>query len=607
MAFLLSAQSVSRSHGARTLFQGLTIGVEDGERLGVIGPNGSGKSTLLRLLAGEDTPDSGVVSSRRGLRRAYVAQEDALPAGATISEALMTALAGQTLTDYERDARLRKSAALWGLTEPEQVVETLSGGWRKRLCLAQAWISGPDLTLLDEPTNGLDLEAIHRLETAILDAPFAVVLVSHDRTLLERVCTRIVEINQVYPEGTLSVSGHYSDFLIRREEFLAGQLHQQQALASRVRREVEWLRQGAPARSTKEGARIRAAGEMMKDLSEVQARNRSLRTASLALESSGRRSRELVTGDGLAKTLGSKPLFSKLELTLGAGTKLGLVGPNGSGKTTLLRLLAGELEPDRGKLRRLDGLRVAYFDQHRAGIDRATPLRAVLAPAGDHVIYRNQSIHLHAWAKRFLFGIGQLDLPLASLSGGEQARAILARFMLQPADLLLLDEPTNDLDIPTLEVLEENLREFGGALVLSTHDRMLLDSVCEELLVLDGRGHAQYVADTHQWEALSRRSVAPAAQSARPAPTPAAATEAKPGPPVGGLTLSERREYSRLEERIAALEAEIEALKQRMLEPAVASDAALLQQLWQEEQDQSARLTGMYERWTELAERAEGG
>jgi ATP-binding cassette subfamily F protein uup len=305
----------------------------------------------------------------------------------------------------------------------------------------------------------------------------------------------------------------------------------------------------------------------------------------------------LVTGEGLAKKLGERTCFTGLDILLGRGTKLGLVGPNGSGKTTLLRLLAGELEPDAGKIKRLDGLRIAYFDQSRRRIDPDTSLRDTLSPAGDHVIYRGQSIHLHAWAKRFLFGQGQLDMPLRLLSGGERARAILARFMLEPADLLLLDEPTNDLDIPTLEVLEENLREFPGGVVVSTHDRMLLDAVCEELLVLDGRGKAHYVADARQWEALSRR-LAPAAVVT---PPPAAK---KPAAPTGGLTLVERREYSRLEERIAAAEQQIEQRTHQMSEPEVAADAARLQQLWKEDEEQNARLLEMYARWEELAERA---
>ncbi|MBW3623370.1 MAG: ABC-F family ATP-binding cassette domain-containing protein [Armatimonadetes bacterium] len=606
MAFLLSCQEITKSYGARPLFQGITLGIDEGERMGLLGPNGSGKSTLLRLMAGEERPDSGILSGRRGLRLGYLPQEDLFAPGVRVDGVLAEALTGEPLDDGERERKIDAMLARMGFAQRDAPVETLSGGWKKRLALARELISEPDLLLLDEPTNHLDLDGIRWLEDLLRRAPFAFVLVSHDRYFLENVTRRIVELNRAYPEGYLSVVGAYSDFLLKKEEFLHAQSRQQQVLESRVRREVEWLRRGPQGRQTKSSARIQEAGRLMGDLDEVRFRNAQNRTAGLDFNASGRKTKELLVLKGVEKGRGGKVLFSGLDLTLSPGVRLGLVGPNGGGKTTLLQLLNGEIEPDRGTIRQAEGLQTVYFDQDREQLDLRMTLRNALAPEGDTVRYQGKSLHVVAWAKRFLFREEQLEMPLGQLSGGEQARVLIARLMLRPADLLLLDEPTNDLDIPTLEVLEESLLEFPGAVALVTHDRFLLDRVATEVLGIDGEGRAGFFADVHQWEAWRDRQASADAATERAVKKVAAV----PPPPRVALTSSERREWNTIEGKIEAAEAEVQALQARMEDPEVASDHEKLGECWAELQHAQQREADLYARWELLEAKkkaAEGG
>lgn len=608
MAYILSGQNVCKSFGGRPLFTDITIGISDGERLGLLGPNGAGKSTLLRILAGLETVDSGNVSARRSLRLAYLAQDPVFPEGLSVEDVLNEALLEQPLDEIERSVRVSSMISRVRFPDSTQAAAKLSGGWRKRLAIARELIREPDLLLMDEPTNHLDLEGIRWLEELLKTAPFAFVMVSHDRYFLENVTNRVVELNRAYPEGYFSSSGNYSDFLTHREEFLQGQLHHQEALESRARREVDWLRSNAQARSTKQQARIRDAGKLLDNLAEVRFRNSQNKSANVQFNASGRKTRDLITTKGLCKSLGGRPLFKDVDLSLSPRTRLGLLGANGSGKTTLLRVLAGEIEPDAGEIRRAEGLRVVYFDQNRQQLERSTPLKEALSPTGDTVIYRGASVHVVAWAKRFLFRTEQLELPVGLLSGGEQARVLMAQMMLQPADLLILDEPTNDLDIPTLEVLEESLNDFAGALVLVTHDRYLLDRVTTEVLALDAKGGNYLLADYRQWEDLEDRMEAQAQQpAARAAAAKAAAAKAASAPAVA-LTTAERRELGDMDAKIEAAEAEVERLQQRMSDPGVVADHVKLQECWDQVLAAQAKSAALYARWEELeAKKAQSG
>ena len=351
----------------------------------------------------------------------------------------------------------------------------------------------PDVLLLDEPTNHLDLAGIEWLEGVLASSPFACVVISHDRYFLENVATQMAELNRAYPGGLLRVSGNYSEFLETKQEFLAAQSRRQEALENRVRIEKEWLRRGPKARTTKSKARIDRANELIGELADLGSRMQT-RSAGIDFNATDRQTKRLVVLEDVDYSAGDKKLFNGLNFVITAGMRVGLVGPNGSGKTTLLRLLSGELKEDAGSIQRANALRVVYFEQNRQ-MDESLTLRRALAPESDSVIYQDRVIHVASWAARFLFTGEQLNQPVSRLSGGEKARVLIANLMLQPADLLLLDEPTNDLDIATLEILEESLLEYPGALVLVTHDRYMLDRISNVVLGLDGLGGAERFAD----------------------------------------------------------------------------------------------------------------
>lgn len=592
MALVLNCQSLAKRFGLRTVFENVSLSVFDGDRVGLIGPNGAGKSTLLGILAQRDTPDEGTVSLRKQARVAYVRQEESFPAGLTVAEVLERALP-PNLEEADRLARLAEGLGRGGFTRGDQPVAELSGGWRKRLAIAEALMAEPDLLLLDEPTNHLDVAGILWLEALLTGARFASLTVSHDRYFLENVATHMIEINRAYPDGAFQTKGNYSEFLERREEFLQAQARQREALATLVRREIEWLRRGPKARTTKSRARIESAGRLMAELADAQARSAS-GSAAIDFLATGRKTRRLLALHGVSKQLGGRFLFRNLSFVLGPGTRLGLLGPNGCGKTTLLRLLNGEAAPEAGEIERADLLKVVYFDQDRRTLDPAQSLRRALCPEGDTVLYRERPLHVHGWAKRFLFRPEQLEQPVSSLSGGEQARLLIARLMLQPADLLLLDEPTNDLDIPTLEVLEESLLDFPGALVLVTHDRYLLDRVSTALLALDGQGGGEFFADFSQWEQ---------AQAARRVPKPkeSAPIRAPAGTPTKRkLSYLEAREYEQMEARIVDAEAELAVREARLEAPDIVSDPRALERAYRAFEEAKAAVDLLYARWAEL-------
>ncbi|HUY87398.1 MAG TPA: ABC-F family ATP-binding cassette domain-containing protein [Pirellulales bacterium] len=594
MSLLLSCQSLSKSFGARTLFEDISLELTDGERLAMIGPNGSGKSTLLKILAGDLEADHGSCTRRKGLRVGYLPQEDQFPPGSTVASVLERALEEQGLEEYQRQTQVGITLGKFEFADPRAAAETLSGGWRKRLALARELIRQPDLLLLDEPTNHLDLEGVLWLEKLLASASFAFVLVSHDRYLLENAANRVVELSRAYPQGYFRAAGAYSEFLIKREEFLAAQSRQQEALANQVRREIEWLRRGPQARTGKSQSRIDRAAGMMANLSELREQNAQGKRVEIDFAGSGRTANKLLTAIDLEMGFGGRTLFSQASFTLSPGDRLGLIGANGSGKTTLLRILTEQLQPERGRLERAGRLSVVWFDQNRQQIDRNLTLRQALCAHGDTVFFQGSPVHVVAWAKRFLFRTEQLDTLVSKLSGGEQARILIANLMLQPADILLLDEPTNDLDIPSLEVLEESLSQFPGAIVLITHDRYLLDRLSTMVLGLDGRGGAHMYADYQQWLAAQERArtAQPPAEKPR---KPAALAREKPVK----LSYHEQRELAGIQDRIGAAERRVETLQQ---EAAALGDADYKQLTAKTSELHEAMqsVDELYRRWEEL-------
>jgi ABC transport system ATP-binding/permease protein len=594
MALLESCTGLSKSFGSRVLFTGIALGISEGERLGLIGPNGAGKSTLLKILAGRLDSDEGSVSLRRNTRVGYVPQQTEFPEGKTATEIISGAIADERLEDAERASRINMTLGRAGFINGDVRADSLSGGWQRRLAIARELAANPDVLFLDEPTNHLDIEGILWLEKLLINAPFASVVVSHDRYFLDNVVSGMAEIDRAYPEGIFRVPGNYSRFLEKKEEFLLAQSSRQESLANIVRREVEWLRRGAKARTGKSRARTDEAGRLIGELSDLERRT-AKGVARIDFTATDRRTKRLISVEGIAKSLGGRALFNGLSFTLSPGVRLGLLGLNGTGKTTLLRTLAGETQPDSGRVEFADALRIVYFDQARERLDPTQTLREGLGGHGDHVIFRGQPIHVAGWAKRFLFDAGQLDRPISSLSGGEQARVLIARLMLQPADVLLLDEPTNDLDITTLEVLEESLTDFPGALVLVTHDRFMLDRVSTAVLGLDGQGGAQIFADYWQWEQAQTTPKPSKAEKAAAAKT-ASASKKK-------LSYLEAREWEGMEARILEAEQALEAIRAEMHSPEVVSDGVRLHQCYQRLQEAEAEVATFYSRWAELEEK----
>jgi ATP-binding cassette subfamily F protein uup len=597
---IISAQGLSKRYGAAPLFQNISFTVSEGDRIGVIGPNGSGKSTLLEMLLGRVKPDSGDVAIRKGTRLSYVAQISDFAAGVTIRMVIESALERAAVPDGERASRFAETLGRAGFTDLDEQAATLSGGWRKRLAIAEALVQAPDILLLDEPTNHLDLAGIQWLETLLQSAPFACVVVSHDRYFLENVVNEMVELNRIYEDGALRVHGNYSAFLEAEEAYLHAQKKRQESLENRVHTELEWLRRGPKARATKAKARIDKAQEMIGDLAEMKARSRTA-SAEIDFSATNRKTKQLITLERVSYGIGSRALFKDIHFSVTSGMRIGLVGPNGSGKTTLLRLLRGDLKPESGKIRRADGLRIVYFDQNRE-LDPDITLRRALAPDSDAVIYQERVIHVASWAERFLFSSENLNQRVGRLSGGERARVLIAQLMLQPADVLLLDEPTNDLDIPTLEILEESLLEYSGALVLVTHDRFMLDRVSTVVLGLDGLGSAERFADYSQWDAwqrlqLAKAKLAAAASSARPR----VITDPIQASPSGKkLSYKEAREFANMEDRIAEAEQELHAKQAALGDPQVMGDRIRLQGALSEMEEARKAVDHLYARWSEL-------
>jgi len=600
MATLLTTQAISKHFGTRKIFDNLSISFNDGEHVGFLGPNGAGKTTFLKILAGLLHADGGEVNKRRFARIAFLPQEDRFRPGVTVETALAAAIADQPLEQHEQETQVNIILSKFGFDDVHRLVEELSGGWRKRLALAREVIQRPDLLLLDEPTNHLDLEGIQWLEEMLLGVPFAFLVISHDRYFLERVTDRVVELNPIYPEGYFSVSGSYSVFLEKRAEFLDAQQAQQVTLANIVRREAAFLKSNSKAQRTKSKVRIEEAYRLKDELRDLKHRNAQTTTAGINFESTGRGSKKLLEAKGLAKTLGNKLLFKDVSLLLSPGTRLGLLGSNGSGKTTLIRVLTGNLPPDEGIVVPAENLRVVVFDQMREELPRDMSLRQALAGRDDHVSFRGRNIHISSWAKQFLFRVDQLDMPVGELSGGEQARILIARLMLRPADLLILDEPTNDLDIATLDVLEESLCGFPGAIVLVTHDRFMLDRVCTEILGLDGDGRVGRYGDCAQWQAAqARRALGKDEIVAKPK-----SKKAKAKVDQTGLTASEQKELKEMEATIQEADERVETCVRAMEDPKVAGDHVEAQKSWEELEAAKNRVKALYARWEELEAKA---
>lgn len=595
---LLNCESIAKNFGTKKLFTDLSFSIFKEDHIGLIGPNGSGKSTLLKILAGLESADDGLVSARKGLKIGYVPQtcefEDRVP-----FDILLESIHHRSeLPDYEKERLVRTWMSKLGFSGSESSAAKLSGGWKKRLMIVKIMLSEPELLLLDEPTNHLDLEGIIWLEKFLKSEAPTYLLISHDRYFLKHATNRVIELDTAYPKGLFTIDGSYTIFLEKKEEFLQGQLQQERSIYSKVRRETEWLRSNPKARTTKSRSRIDQAHELLEDFSDIRKRNKQ-QTAAIEFVASERDTRKLLVAKNVGKELGGRALFNNLDFTLSPGTRMGLMGPNGSGKTTMLRLLADELAQDSGTIKRAEALKTVYFDQHRAKLPDDITLRNALSPTGDYIQFRGQTVHVNGWCKRFLFSPDRLDSPIGNLSGGERARISIANLMLQPADLLLLDEPTNDLDIPTLETLEINLLDFPGAVVLITHDRFMLDRICNVFLSLGDPQCTELYADYAQWEAANAKS---ATQTAG-AKSKVTKEESRAAAPKSKLSYMEKREYEQIEGKIQKLEEEVRELTQLLESPEVAQNTAELNRICSAINLAETQVEQLYLRWEELEQR----
>jgi ABC transport system ATP-binding/permease protein len=607
MAILVTARNLSKSFGSRPLFDGVSFTLAEGERVGLIGPNGAGKTTLLRILAGAEAPDAGDVSPRRGLRVGHLEQVPSFSPGLTVRQAVLEGaphVADPELTwraAGRADELLSRLDLTGAQAGADASVDRLSGGWRKRVALARELLREPDLLLLDEPTNHLDVDSILWLEKLLAGARFATVTITHDRLFLQRVANRILELDRRNAGGLLSVDADYATFVERKADLMAAQEQRESSLRNTLRRETEWLRRGAPARSTKQQARIQRAGALSDEVDELGDRN-VVRTAGIDFVGTGKNPRRLIETRGIAKAYGDRCIFRDVDLFIGPGSRLGLIGPNGCGKSTLLRVLVGQEAPDTGDILRADGIEVAYFEQHREALDPAQTVVDTLCPGGDHVTFRGARIHVSGYLARFLFRVEHHALKVGQLSGGEQSRLALARLMLRPANLLVLDEPTNDLDLATLDILEESLLGFDGAVLLVTHDRYFLDRVTTKLLAFHTapgeQGRITPLVGLAQWESWYVDQVAAANATAKA--KPAVATPALAQGQRRKLSYKDQRDFDTIEERIAEVEARLGVLQAEQSSPEVASNAGRLVELEGAIAAARAEVDALYQRWSEL-------
>ncbi len=602
MAILVNAHGLTKAYGARPLFSGLSFSVESGQRIGLIGPNGSGKSTLLNIIAGRNTPDEGTLSLQRGLKISFLEQVPIFADGATVLSTVMEG--SHDPHEWEEIAKAQEILSKLSLQETaniseETLIQDLSGGWRKRVALARELMRNPDLLLLDEPTNHLDVESILWLEELLAGSRFATITITHDRVFLQRVSNRILELDRRNPGGLLSVQGDYAKYLELKTEHMRSQEQQEVKLKNTLRREMEWLRRGAKARTTKQQARIQRAGELQEDVAELEYRNK-VQNLRLDFQGMEKNPKKLVEAIGIQKNYDKKVVVPKTDVLLTPKSRVALLGPNGCGKSTLVRMLVRAEKPDAGTVFHSDQLKISYFEQHRDSLDPEATLLKSLCPRGDYVDYQGTRVHIRSYLDRFNFRTEQHEIPVARLSGGEQSRLLIAKLMLQEANLLVMDEPTNDLDLQTLDVLAEVLQEFKGAVLLVTHDRYFLSQVANLILAFGMNAKGEKVIEPfsvlEHWEAWHENQPVLKQEKAVERAAPEKTDKSK----KKKLSYKDQRELDGMEEAIKAAETRLAELTEAGNDPKHASNAKKLAELASEMSKAQAEVDRLYARWAEL-------
>ncbi|AOU91519.1 ATP-binding cassette domain-containing protein [Achromobacter ruhlandii] len=606
LATLITLTDIQLAYGHHPLLDHADFAIQAGERIGLIGRNGAGKSSLLRLLDGRTVPDDGDIARSSGLRVATVEQEPELDENATVFDVVCNVDGDHE--DWQRPSRVRAMLEKLGLPADAQIAG-LSGGTRKRVALARALVEEPDLLLLDEPTNHLDFDGIAWLEEMLRTWKGAAVIITHDRRFLDSVATRIVELDR---GRLLSFPGNFSQWQERKAQWLESERLEQARFDKLLAQEEVWIRKGVEARRTRNEGRVRRLERLRVERAE---RRERVGDVSLAL-AEGQRSGKLVAElEHVGKRFGDKVVVDDYSTTILRGDRIGIIGPNGAGKTTLLKLILGEMQPDSGKTRMGTNVSVAYFDQMRAQLDENATLVDIISPGSEWVEIGGTRKHVMSYLGDFLFSPARAGSPVRSLSGGERARLLLARLFARPANVLVLDEPTNDLDIETLELLEELLQEYSGTVLLVSHDRAFLNNVVTQTIAYEGNGHwRDYVGGYDEWVAQ------------RPAPTPAAAAEedaakaaraadeaaarakaAKPKPARAAKMNSwELRELEGLPDAIAALEAQQAELAGKLADGSLYRDApAEVERINSELAKLESELEEKFARWELLEARRE--
>ena len=631
---LLRLKNVGLAFGGAPLFESLDFGIERGERVCLIGRNGEGKSTLMKVMAGEVTPDIGERQLGQGVVVARLDQEVPVGLSGSVFDVVADGVdeLGELIKQYhhasvqvaadpseanlERLSRVQhalEAASAWDLEqrveatlsrlslEADTDFDALSGGRKRRVMLARALVRAPDLLLLDEPTNHLDIDSIDWLERFLAEWSGALVFVTHDRAFLRRLATRIVELDR----GRLTDwPGDYDNYLRRCDERANAEEKQNARFDKKLRQEEAWIRQGIKARRTRNEGRVRQLEVMRTALRERRA---GQGTARVVLQEAERSGRLVIDADSISYRWDEKPVVRELSATILRGDRVGIIGPNGAGKTTLLNLLLGRLRPDSGRVRLGTNLEVAYFDQLRAGLDPDSSVRDNVGGGSDKVTVNGQARHVISYLQDFLFTPERVHQPVRSLSGGERNRLLLAKLFTRPANLLVLDEPTNDLDVETLELLEEQLLGYAGTLLLVSHDREFLDNVVTSCLVFEGEGRiAEYVGGYTDW--LNQRPVVEGAPAVPPKKktTGGEKVSDQAGKDTGKasrvkLSYKEKRELEGLPVRIEELELMLEELQKQLADPATYRDTPdVVPQIKKRLEDAETELAAAYNRWDAL-------
>lgn len=606
MPAFIQLDAIHKTFGLDPLFEGLTAQIHKGDKIGIVGPNGAGKSTLLKIIFGDLATDGGQIVKQKNLKVAYVHQELPLAADSEVHDAVEEHLRDTYSAGDEASLLAAKAISATRLEVSGRKVGQLSGGEKKRLAISCALTFAPDLILLDEPTNHLDLEGILWLEKLLADPQLSFLVVSHDRYFLDRTSATIWEISSLYEGGLFVSKGNYTRFVAAKDDYLAASSKQLAALSQKAKREQEFLRAGVKARTTKARYRIDAAYALFEQKAALQERLKK-DTAQLGFGASHRKTKKLVTLTGVGHRYDDGPLFDNLELIIQKGDRIGVVGPNGCGKSTLLKILMGQISPVSGSVEEAPQLQKSYFDQHKQQLDLNDTVKGVLSDGDEKVVVTGREIHVMSYAARFLFTREQLDHPVSTLSGGEKARLMASILLRQTADILILDEPTNDLDLDTLAVLEDSLKEFAGAIIMVSHDRYFLEQVCTKILGYDGAGQFVSYGDYRQWQKHYAAGLAAKykGHKAKSAPPEQAAAESKPAakPKKKRLSYMEQREFDAMEGTIAEAEAKVDELSAATEAIDPGKDSRKYQEAYALLEQAQQAVQTLYDRWAELEER----